>query len=1151
MRYFLRYIRMLFASLCLNLLGATGAFGEVVDEHGMAVTSPVADGEVVHYYPETGLTFKVAGKVGFALLDGRVMTPAQWDDVRISGEYEEGGIWVKKEGLWGVLWPEGSPLFEPKFDDFGFFYHGQASVREDGIATLIDAMGNVIFRMPGVDRIEAFYDGVGAVVMSNMKYGFVDTHGKTVLKTEFEHIFVHEHDGQVLLIETALSQAHQIYTPDGRRYSDDQFEAVGVVEDTRRVVVKIQGKWGVIRENTTILPPNFDEIDAKDRVIWARRDLAWSMFDVDGNPVDAIAYDSYRRGTGFDEDWIFVRANGKSWVIDRDGKAVSPQITSGDCLDFYPEIGVVWQQNGKLGFTSNDHKMTTLAEFDAFDFSKIKSGKLIGKVGHRDRVFKLKAPGKKSAFFKTETKKLTDDLVLRRVAGRVGLTDAFDQPILETLYDEIVAYGHNLWVRQGSMWGLYNMERSAWTIPMRYHSVEPGAYDGVFYVSENGARSVVYEDGKSLTSPIYVDQIVDYMASAREKREWLQKNMVDGVIFRVGDKFGYASPEGNVILTPEFDALEARNGFFGVEKAHRKGVYSAQGRIIIAVEQDDIVLNSVLNGIIWYRVGDKWGLYRTNGQRISEPIYDHYSLVYHENAIRVHRGDSAYVLNYLGEQIYPPILADEIEDYSPDRGVVLTLHHKMGFADASGKIVIPAEYEHLSVSDWNFGVIWAQKDGKWGLLDTKGQALTPFSYDAHSSFSLGRANVYQGNLVGLIDTNGQPVVAFIEADKIETWFDAFGKAVFMADGKRGIATVQGDIVIPALYEGYNLSAVGNGYIWFKKDGKWGFYTTDGVKRTDAVFDGIGEFYHDEIQNEDVAKVSRNGVSYVVTSRGLMNEKGAMDAFERVQQAMKRCDLYLEQRIMPDLDVWKSFVDAVDDWHAKVAQSGETPDATFESEIQRYFTQFYTYSFQALYVQILSAHANNRVSSRDAWDAFIDTVAHMNAEKNQHELELAEELKAEELKIIMDELDVAMRSVREYHDRNAYATIEVYDRFEAAYENMKYTANHGGHRVRDYDDMVAICDRMESRQKSLFIEESFDQLKKGGTTFTTNVYQQDKARCLDQKAQYEWAATECRRAADLATSSPSSSHQNAYESQRRILANIRRGCDAYIEQDPCE
>ena len=88
-------------------------------------------------------------------------------------------------------------------------------------------------------------------------------------------------------------------------------------------------------------------------------------------------------------------------------------------------------------------------------------------------------------------------------------------------------------------------------------------------------------------------------------------------------------------------------------------------------------------------------------------------------------------LNLQGEE---PFKAAQNYDYMSDfRGgyAVVTMNRMKGLIDAGGKEVIPLEYEDIGNYEDNYlayGVISAEKDGKFGFLDAAGNVTCPFTY---------------------------------------------------------------------------------------------------------------------------------------------------------------------------------------------------------------------------------------------------------------------------------------------------------------------------------------------------------------------------------------------------------------------------------------
>lgn len=112
------------------------------------------------------------------------------------------------------------------------------------------------------------------------------------------------------------------------------------------------------------------------------------------------------------------------------------------------------------------------------------------------------------------------------------------------------------------------------------------------------------------------------------------------------------------------------------------------------------------------------------------------------------------------------------------------------------------------------GIMAVKKDGKWGYVDTTGEEVIPFEYDASWS--------YAGN--GITDR------AYC--------FGAFeGYVPLVKDGVWEMRNTNGELVIPAgIFEA--IRPVHNGKCWVKKNGKWGViefesFETEGIDEKDT------------------------------------------------------------------------------------------------------------------------------------------------------------------------------------------------------------------------------------------------------------------------------------------------------------------------------
>ncbi|MEO5948316.1 MAG: WG repeat-containing protein [Chitinophagaceae bacterium] len=175
---------------------------------------------------------------------------------------------------------------------------------------------------------------------------------------------------------------------------------------------------------------------------------------------------------------------------------------------------------------------------------------------------------------------------------------------------------------------------------------------------------------------------------------------------------------------------------------------------------------------------------------------------------------------------------------------------KWGFADRTGKIIIPIKYN--SVNDFSEGRARLKLNGLYGFVDNTGAIIIPIKYSNAGDFSEGKASVELNDLYGYLDKTGKVVIPF--------------KYSYADEFKDGVASVILD------GESFNIDNRGirqkdedeeekqYDQMFFSKDGlrkvklnnKYGFIDEDGNEITEIEYDDAGDFY------EGMAAVKKDG-----------------------------------------------------------------------------------------------------------------------------------------------------------------------------------------------------------------------------------------------------------------------------------------------------
>lgn len=213
------------------------------------------------------------------------------------------------------------------------------------------------------------------------------------------------------------------------------------------------------------------------------------------------------------------------------------------------------------------------------------------------------------------------------------------------------------------------------------------------------------------------------------------------------------------------------------------------------------------NVLIPFRKGDLWGYADTNKVIVIPPTY-HSTDLFRFNRGRI-RMDSLYgYINKKGEKVINPQFLDArgfengfggtvanvkinsndvnfsnidsmgnsckimrpgcgTKDTAELMGLRIIEEGKVGFVfkkvyrGALGELKIPVQYE--DIKDNRMGLLYAKKDGKWGMINEKNETILPFEYDnimASTTFYAHQGGILvKDGLFGFVDTKGNILIS--------------------------------------------------------------------------------------------------------------------------------------------------------------------------------------------------------------------------------------------------------------------------------------------------------------------------------------------------------------------------------------------------------
>lgn len=210
---------------------------------------------------------------------------------------------------------------------------------------------------------------------------------------------------------------------------------------------------------------------------------------------------------------------------------------------------------------------------------------------------------------------------------------------------------------------------------------------------------------------------------------WLQAAGRQYQTFEENGKVGMKDDEGHVILPPSFEALGWSDGSF-----------------------------SVVGEVTGYRLQGLWGIVNLKKEFLTNAEYENLTYSGGDNVTARKKVNSLYhkagCLNLRGE-IKIPFIYDGIQAQSL-RAIVFNLSkgkYRYGLVDNNNKPILPVIYKYIKpLGTLRYA---AENDsGKIALFNEDGNMVTDFVIDSVSSFYKNFAVVYQDQLQGLIDRDG-------------------------------------------------------------------------------------------------------------------------------------------------------------------------------------------------------------------------------------------------------------------------------------------------------------------------------------------------------------------------------------------------------------
>ena len=286
---------------------------------------------------------------------------------------------VTVEGKQGFIDKSGKVVIKPYYEQVHSFVDELAPVKINGKWGFIDKLGRR-FIHPQFDEIRwSFHEGL-ASVRAGDKWGFIDKNGKFIIEPnlEYGHYFVDARS--IINVGKNTELRHGIIDKSGKLITEQLFEWSGWSFSEGLLDVKVNGKWGYVdRNGSMVIPPKYKDArgfsEGLAAVAFDDGRNKWGFIDRNGDVIIPAEFDD---AFYFSEGLGTIRTNDKIGFIDKSGKIViEPKFEH--TYGFSEGLAAV-RVNGKWGFINTSGRFVVKPKYDdVWSFENGLAGVAIGK----------------------------------------------------------------------------------------------------------------------------------------------------------------------------------------------------------------------------------------------------------------------------------------------------------------------------------------------------------------------------------------------------------------------------------------------------------------------------------------------------------------------------------------------------------------------------------------------------------------------------------------------------------------------------------------------------------------------------------------------------------------------------------------------------
>lgn len=655
--------------------------------------------------------FEMQGKQGIKDNQGNVLIPAQYEELGWSkGDFEivNNVLGFRLNDAWGLINLQNEIIAQATYTQLYPGNRGlliaavKGKVSQRDFLGVVSTEGKVVlpFKYASVKLAD-----LRAIVASkpgrHYMYGVVDLGDKVIIPLEYKDIKVL---GGLRYAVRNFDGKTAIFNDKGKQIIDFSLDSISSFRNNLAIIYDNHLRGLIDAQGQVIAPLGSKDFKISGGEVKQLSFNEWKVLDNGNNTIGSYNYDRLKV---YDTARMQVHANGKSWLINKAGDALTPQ--------YYTDLGIeegghfAFKHGGLWGMMKSGGELLIPAKFDSvFLFEDMIYAR--EKVGGTYKWSLYDAFGvKKSNHYYDNIRERTHYFFPVSRQGYWGFIDRAGEEVIHCVYDDVSPFEEGMAVvKFHGETGIID-KFGSWVVLPQKADVE--IVNSQYYLTRKG---------KMTTLKSFEEGTVYFTENKVEVNEnYLLEHLSEGGLWKIDF-------EGRIFNSLGEDRYQEvrppSEGFYAARIDGKYGFIDSQNRLRIANRYDEV--GPFQEGLAAFKLLGRWGFLDKRERIIIQPAYNSSSTF--KNGLAIVSNDKGKgLINLKGEPVCS-FEYDDIQRQDNDRFLV-TKAGKSGLISNTGKLLINAKYDELR--DLNNGFAIVKKFGKYGLVNIHGVDIIPVMYD--------------------------------------------------------------------------------------------------------------------------------------------------------------------------------------------------------------------------------------------------------------------------------------------------------------------------------------------------------------------------------------------------------------------------------------